>query len=211
MNLDYDIPSYKPKDEIHSFVLSPRHSLWNSIFSRNRMDLKAISAVLQVQKQRRNGAMQEVQHGRRLWRGKLFITCIGTSYRLIRWPLPDVPWYFTSVQSSLQLSSSHSSFALLASLLYIWWHAFFFLLPRNISPEAEAQFSRMNCFILWQAFPFCFFLPDCLQLISLVNHASKSVSNKKKRLCPFNITQMSVLCRPNICLQESNSFINKKS
>lgn len=63
-NLDYDFPSYKPKDEIYSFVLSCRHSFWNGIFSRNCMDLKAIPAVLQVQKQRRNGAMQEVQHGR---------------------------------------------------------------------------------------------------------------------------------------------------
>lgn len=100
-NSDYDFPSYKPKDEIHSFVLSPRHSLWNSIFSRNCMD----PAVLQVQKQR-NGAMQEVQHGRRLWRGKLFVTCIGTSYRLIWWPLPDVPWYFTSVQSACSVQAA---------------------------------------------------------------------------------------------------------
>lgn len=131
------------------------------------------------------------------------------SYRLIQRFWPDAPrylTYFTWQASIFQIAIGSLHHRLASHIILEEIILSYSTHKISLSSEAEAHFSDINGFIFCQAFPFCFILPDCLQLISLVNHASKSVLNYKKIMSLQHCAYKCATCRSSVCLKNSNSF-----
>lgn len=128
-------------NERKSFALSLRHPLWNKAFPRNSMERGAITAVLQVPKQRRNGTGQEAESAGEKKKQALYPLSrrqLQTNPKILA-RRTVIPHLLARYPNSFQIDIG--SLYRQASLSYNIWRQLIWLLPQNISqPRSRSSF-----------------------------------------------------------------------